>query len=64
MKTLHLIAWIAGAIATILLLIGTITFIFKFQVIGIRHAVNYFHVADGYYLLAVVCILLKKALKE
>jgi hypothetical protein len=64
MKTLHLIAWIAGIIAVILVLLGTVAYIFKLQLIGINHVVNFFHVANSYLLIAIVCILFKKIVKE
>jgi hypothetical protein len=64
MKSLHLIAWIAGIIAAILVVLGTIVYIFKFQLLGISHAVNLFNVANSYLLIAILCILLKKIVKE
>jgi hypothetical protein len=64
MKALQLIAWIVGIIAAILALLGTIAFIFKVELFGIHHAVNYFNVADSYLLIAILCLLLKKTLKE
>jgi hypothetical protein len=64
MKALQLIAWIAGAIAVILVLIGTAAYIFDFRLFGVNHVINYFHVANSYLLVAILSLLLKKSLKE
>jgi hypothetical protein len=64
MKALILVAWIAGILAGVLVLMGTISFFFKLQLLGINHAVNYFHAANSYLLVAICSLLLKRTLKQ
>jgi hypothetical protein len=64
MKALQLIAWIAGAIALILVVLGTIDYIFNIRILGVNHVINVFHIANSFALLAIVSLLLKKTLKE
>jgi len=59
MKTLKIIAWVAGAIAAIIMLLGVVALIFKLQFLGIVHVVNMFHVANSFLLLAICCLLYK-----
>ena len=57
MKSLKLIAWISGAIAGIIMLLGVIDFLFHWELIKVVKAVNYFHTANSFLLLSICCTL-------
>jgi len=64
MKALNLFAWIVGGLATVLVLLGMVGFFFKIPLLGINHAINYFHVANSLLLIAICCVLLQKTRKQ
>jgi hypothetical protein len=55
MKSLKAIAWISGIIAGIIMLLGVIDFFFQWEIIKVVKAVNYFHTANSFLLLAICC---------
>jgi len=56
MKALNWFSWMLGIIAGLLMLFGCIHFFFtRAAFLGVNHAVNYFHVANSFLLLA-ICI--------
>ncbi len=57
MKALQLIAWIAGIIGGIIMLLGIIDFFFHAQLFTVVKAVNYFNTANSFLLLAILCTL-------
>ena len=62
MKTL---AWIAGIVAGLLMLGGLIDFFVKGAFLGVNHAINYFHVANSFWLFTIACLLINtKTRKE
>lgn len=46
MKYLEYLIWIFGILAGLLMLLGSIDFIFCADLIAVNHVVNYFHVAN------------------
>jgi hypothetical protein len=57
MKIFTLGAWICGIVAAVILLAGLVYMIFGTSLLGIRHFVNYFHVANSLLLMAILCVL-------
>ncbi len=53
MKYLEYLIWIFGILAGLLILLGSIDFLFGANLIPVNHVVNYFHVANSFLL---VCI--------
>jgi len=60
MKIFTVIAWICGIFASIVLIIGIISLLSGTTLLGIRHVVNYFHVANSNLLLAILCVLARQ----
>ena len=61
MKTLlPIVSWISGTIAAILVLLGLIAFLFKCNLLGVKHAINLFHVANSFFLLSICSLIYKK----
>lgn len=55
-KILYGLTWASGIIAGLLILFGCIHFFFtRAAFLGVNHAVNYFHVANSFLLMA-ICI--------
>ena len=46
-------SWIVAILAVILMIFGLITFLKQGAFLGVRHALNYFHVASSMLLLAI-----------
>ncbi len=61
MKFFVIVAWICGIAAALILLTGAISLVSGKTFFGLRHAVNYFHVANSTLLLAILCLLAKQA---
>ena len=59
MKTLQLIAWISGAVAVILILLGIIALLFGKPFFEMINIVKYFHAANSFLLLGIFCLLNK-----
>ncbi len=57
MKALTWITWISGTAAALLMLFGSLHFVFSPRggFLGVNHAVNFFHVASSLLLLT-ICI--------
>jgi hypothetical protein len=60
MKIFKIIAWISGIFASIVLIVGIISLLTGTTLLGIRHVVNYFHVANSTLLLAILCVLARQ----
>jgi membrane-bound ClpP family serine protease len=56
---MHLIAWISGALAVILMLLGIIALVFNKPFFDTVNIVKYFHVANSFLLLGIFCLLNK-----
>jgi hypothetical protein len=61
MKLFTIVTWICGIAAALIILTGTISLVSGQIFFGLRHAVNYFHVANSMLLLAILCLLAKQA---
>jgi len=57
MKYLEYLTWITGILAGLLMLLGTIAYVFGVRIFGVNHVVNIFHVANSF-LLMCICITL------
>jgi hypothetical protein len=57
MKFFIIVAWICGIAAALIILTGGISLVSGKIFFGLRHAVNYFHVANSTLLLAILCLL-------
>ncbi len=55
MKYLEYLTWILGTLAGLIILLGTIAFVFDIHFFGVNHVVNFFHVANSF-LLMCICI--------
>ena len=55
MKALKGIAWGAGIIAGIIIILAVISLFTSAQFFGFNHVVNYFHTANTFLLLAICC---------
>jgi hypothetical protein len=53
MKTLNWIGWISGGIGVIIVLVAVISIISGKNIFGYGHAVNYFHAANSFFLMAI-----------
>jgi threonine/homoserine/homoserine lactone efflux protein len=60
MKVLHSIAIVCGFAAGLIIVMGFLALVLKFHFFGVRHAVNYFHVAGSLLLFAIFCLMVKK----
>ena len=60
MKFYTIITWICGVAAALIILSGMISLVSGKIFFGLRHAVNYFHVANSLLLLAILCLLAKQ----
>jgi hypothetical protein len=61
MKTLRLIAWLSGAVAALLIIAGSLSLVFRFNIIeGVNHSTNYFHAANSFLLVAIALLLAEK----
>jgi hypothetical protein len=61
MKYFTIISWICGIAAALIILTGSISLVSGRIFFGLRHAVNYFHVANSMLLLAILCLLAQQA---
>jgi hypothetical protein len=61
MKFFIIVAWICGIAAALIILTGAISLVSGKIFFGLRHAVNYFHVANSILLMAILCLMAKQA---
>jgi hypothetical protein len=61
MKFFYIVAWTCGILGTVIIILGIIYALFGLNALGIRHFVNYFHVANSLLLLAILSLLAKTA---
>jgi hypothetical protein len=61
MKFFITVAWICGIAAALIILTGAISLVSGKIFFGLRHAVNYFHVANSTLLMAILCLMAKQA---
>jgi hypothetical protein len=61
MKFFTTVAWICGIAAALIILTGSVSLVSGKIFFGLRHAVNYFHVANSVLLLAILCLLAQQA---
>jgi len=64
MKLFRVGAWIAGTAALLIMLAGAASMLAGRGLFGIRHFVNYFHVANSLLLFAILLVLLHKNNKK
>lgn len=57
MKLFTVAAWVCGILATLIIIIGTVSLLSGQTYFGLRHVVNYYHVANSILLLAILCVL-------
>ena len=57
MKLFRIIAWISGAIAVILMILGAVSLLLGNNLLGVRHEANFYVVANSFLLLAILCVL-------
>jgi hypothetical protein len=57
MKYLEYLLWITGILTAIILLCAIVAFFTRFDVLGVVHVVNYFHVANTMLLICITCLL-------
>jgi hypothetical protein len=57
MKSLKVIAWISGIVAALIMLQGVIDVFFQWELVKGVKAINYFHAANSFLLLAICCTL-------
>jgi hypothetical protein len=64
MKFYSIVTWICGITAALIILTGGVSLVTGRIFFGLRHAVNYFHVANSMLLLAILCLLAKQACEK
>lgn len=64
MKALNWIGWASAGIGVVLIILGVISGIIGRRVLPIQHAVNYFHMANSFFLAAVVSFLTFKKCED
>ena len=57
MRLFSTVAWICGSLSVAIIIFGIIALFLGTNPFGIRHEVNYFHVANSFLLLAILCVL-------
>ena len=60
MKTLNWVAWISAAIAAVIILLACISLLIGRVIFGFSHAVNFFHAANSFLLLATALFIVTK----
>jgi len=60
MKLFSILAWTCGIFAGVILVIGIVSLLSGVTMLGIRHVVNYFHVANSILLMAILCVLARQ----
>ncbi len=60
MKALNWIAWVSAAIAAIIILLACISLLIGKGILGFNHAVNFFHAANSFLLLAIALFIVTK----
>jgi hypothetical protein len=61
MKILTIATWICGIGGALIIITGLTSLLCQQTFFGLRHAVNYFHVANSVLLLGILCLQAKKA---
>ncbi len=56
-KVLNWVEWISAALGVVLILLGTFSLVLRWNVFPVNEAYNYFHVANSFFLLAIVLFL-------
>jgi len=59
MKFFNIVAWTCGILGALIIILGIIYAVFGLNVLGIRHFVNYFHIANSLLVLAILSLLAK-----
>jgi hypothetical protein len=57
MKTLKWIGWISGGIGAVIVLAAAISIVSGKNIFGYGHAVNYFHAANSFFLMAIAAFI-------
>jgi len=60
MKLINYLAWAASVVAAVLIILGTIAYIFDVRVFGGNKIVNYFHVANTFLLVVISCLIYRR----
>jgi len=60
MKTLRWIAWLTGAVAVVLIIMGSISIVFNVTLTGVGHIISYFHAANSFLLVTIALLLAEK----
>lgn len=58
MKILKIVAWTAGTVGAIIMILGVLDFLFQAELFKVGKAVNYFNTANSFLLLAICSILI------
>jgi hypothetical protein len=58
MKALNLIAWISGGIGSLLILLGSISFLIKVNFLHVNSIANIFNVANSFFLITIALFIL------
>jgi hypothetical protein len=53
MKALNWIGWASAGIGVILIILGVISSLISGTILPINHAINYFHIANSFFLLTI-----------
>jgi hypothetical protein len=60
MKLFTVVAWISGVLATLIMILGTISLFMGNNLLGVRHEANFYIVASNLLLLAILCVLARQ----
>ena len=61
MKILSIGTWVCGIGGALIIITGLVSLVSQQTFFGLRHAVNYFHVANSVLLLGILCLLARQA---
>jgi hypothetical protein len=60
MKFFTIVAWVCGIAGGLIIIVGTLSLVTNITFFGLRHVVNYYHVANSILLLGILCLLAKQ----
>jgi uncharacterized membrane protein YkgB len=56
-KLINYAGWLTGGIGALLMLIGTISFLFDTKIFSVRYFYNWFYIGNSFIFLAIFCLL-------
>jgi len=60
MKLINYLTWAASVVAAVLIILGTIAYIFDVRVFGANKIINYFNLANTFLLVVICCLIYRR----